>query len=394
MRSLLWILVSILASQALQAQTRSVSESAWIITRDQVTVREIIPVSDARRLSPAGRPPPSNEQLAAYVLQHLGVKSLGSTCEAVDQGYDIGRVNALAVGPGLYGFEIIFHCLNQTPPVLSNSVLQQATEHIDYAHVEMDGTRLEQVFTVRHPTIDLSASPAPAGFFSYAELGARHVALSWPRLCFLMGLLLLIKSRRDGWVAAAALSCGYAVALLIPMTDRVPRMPALESAIGLLVALCAAQWVASRIPASNWPSLCMAAALAILSVAIGRGMEEMPWTLLGAAVFSGGLLILSVRQPAVALMGLPLLFGLLDGVVLAGDYARLQLWPEFRAWPQMSFNLGALSVELGIMALCVAGMMRWGRSRRRAVYGPVAGEVAATALAGLGAFWMVIQLKG
>lgn len=393
MRTLLFVLASMLASQTLQAQARSVSHSVWVIAGDQVTVREIIPAAEARRLKPTGLPP-SNEELAAYLLEHLGVNSQGSACQAIDQGYDLGRVNTLAVGPGLYGFEIIFHCPHATPPVLSNSVLQQVPEHIDYAHIEWEGARSQQVFSARRFHLDLSAPPASAGFSTYATLGARHVVRSGQRLCFLLGLMLLIKSRREGWIAALALSCGYGAALVIPIADQVPRMPALESAIGLLVALCAAQWVAGRISVSPRAGWGITAALALVCVAIGRGMGEIPWGLMGAALLSGSLLILSSRRPIVALMCFPLLFGLLDGVVLAGDYARLQMWPEFQVVPQMSFNLGALFVELGIMAVLLGGKAWWGRSRRRAQYSPLAGEVAATALAGLGAFWLVIQLKG
>ena len=393
MRTLLWILASLLASQPLQAQTRSVTHSVWIIAGDQVTVREIIPAAEARRLKPAGLSP-SNAELAAYVLEHVGVKSQGSACTAIDQGYDLGRVDSLAAGPGLYGFEIIFHCPHATPPVFSNFVLQQVPEHIDYAHIEMEGARWEQVFTAGRFSLDLSAAAASAGFSTYAPLGARHVARSWQRLCFLVGLVLLIKSGREWWVAAVALASGYGAALLIPIGDWVPRMPALESAMGLLVALCAAQWVARRIPVTTRGGVVIAAALLLVSVAVWRGMGEMPWNLLGAALLSGSLLSLSARQPFVALIGLPLLFGLLDGVVLAGDYARLQVWPEFKVWPQMSFNLGALSVELGIMALFIGAKAWWGRSRQRVPYSPLAGEFVATALAGLGAFWLVIQLKG
>jgi hypothetical protein len=393
MRTLLCILASILASQSAPAQARSVSRSEWIIAQDQVMVREIIPAAEAHHLKPAGLPP-SNEELAAYVLDHVGVNSQGSVCRAIDQGYDLGRVNTLAAGPGLYGFEIIFHCPHITPPVLSNTVLQQVPEHIDYAHIELDGAASEQVFTARHFTLDLSVHPASAGFSTYAALGARHVGRSWQRLCFLLGLALLIKSRREGWMAVMALCCGYAVAVLIPIADQLPRMPALESAIGLLVALCAAQWVARRMPVSPRVGLGITAALALVCVAVGRGMGEVPWSLMGAALLSGSLLTLSSRRPFVALIGLPLLFGLLDGVVLAGDYARLQMWTEFKAGPQMFFNLGALSVELGIMAVLLGGKAWWGRSRQRAGYSPLAEEVAATALAGLGAFWLVVQLKG
>jgi hypothetical protein len=385
-RALWLMLVSILASHAAAAQTRSVSHTVWVVAGDQVSVRIDFPVAEARRI---------NEALAGYLLEHLGVESAGSACEAIDQGYDIGRVNALAAGAGLYGFEIIFHCMHAGPPILKNSVLFDLTpQHIDYARIEVNGSRMTQLFTAQRRAIDLGAVRESAGPASYVSLGADHVLHGVQRLCFLVGLLLLVKMRRDWLFAAAGLACGYAASLLILATDLVPQMPLLESAIGLLVALCAAQWAAEKIREPRLLGLSLGLGLLLLSAAVGRFSGEIAWSLLGAAIFAGSFLVISSRRQSMAMFVLPLLFAGLDGVVLWGDYSRLHLCRVLGSSTLLFFNAGALLAELGIMALFYAASWWWARSRQRAAFNSVAAEIAATALAGFGAFWLLIQLKG
>jgi hypothetical protein len=395
MRAVWLMLAAILASQSAGAQTRSVSHTVWVISGDQVTVRVVFPAVEARRMAAPGLPQPSNDALAAYLLDHLGVEAAGSSCEAIDQGYDIGRVNALAVGTGLYGFEIIFHCTRSTRPILKDALLFDRTpQHIDYARIETEGLTLSQLFTAKRQTIDLGLSLESAGPSAYASLGASHIVHSEQRLCFLLGLLLLTRTRRDWLVAAAGLSCGYVASVLIVATDWVPQMPSLESSIGLLVAVCAAQWVAEQNREPHRLALGLGFALLLLSVIVGRFSGTSAWTLLGAAIFCSGCLVFSARRPTVAVFVLPLLFAGLDGVVLQGDYTRLHLWRVLGSPTLLFFNVGALLTELGIMTALYAASLWWARSRRRTAFDPVAAEVAATALAGLGAFWMLIQLKG
>jgi hypothetical protein len=395
MRAVWWVLAVVLASQSAGAQTRSVSHTVWVISGDQVTVRVVFSAVEARRMVAPGLPQPSNDALAAYLLDHLGAQTAGTSCEAIDQGYDIGRVNPLAAGAGLYGFEIIFHCGHPARPILKNTLLfDRVPQHIDYARIETDGTTLTQLFTAKRQAIDLGVSLKAAGPAAYASLGADHIVHSWQRLCFLLGLMLLARTRREWLIAAAGLWCGYVVSTLIVATDWVPQMTSLESAIGLLVALCAAQWVAAQIREPRRVALGLSAALLLLGVVVGWFNGMIAWTLLGAAIFCGGFLVISARRRPVALFVSPLLFAGLDGVVLQGDYTRLHLWRVLSSPTLLFFNGGALLAELGIMTLLYAVSFWWARSSRRAAFTAVAAEVAATALAGLGTFWLLIQLKG
>jgi hypothetical protein len=394
MRAAFWALLFFLISPAAVAEMRSVSRSEWVISNHEVTVRMVIPTDQARYLGSPGLPLPTHEQLSAYVLSHIGVQASGVDCEAIDQGYDLGRINSLAVGTALSGFEIIFHCADASRPVLKNSVLFERTpQHIDYARIEFDGSVTRQVFTAGHQQIDLGNASQPVMSIVYARLGASHIAHSWPRMCFVLGLLLLVRHRGDMLLGTAGLLCGYLAALSLHAAALVPAMPLLESLMGLLVALCAAQWVAQRIGSSRWPAVALAAVLVLLGIAAGRLNGEFAWTIYGAALFSGCWLLLTSSWPRPALFVLPLLFSLLDGLVLWGDYSRLMLWRDLATTALLAFNAGALLMELGIMAVLYGGVVWWKRSRGRTAFNSVAGDLAATALAGLGAFWLVIQLK-
>ena len=396
MRAGIWLAVcAILLSVPAGAATRSVSRSVWVIARDQVTVRVVIPAAEASYTVAPGLPPPSNEKVAAYVLQHLGVETAGSACEAIDQGYDIGRINTLAAGPGLYGYEIIFHCPSAGRPTLKNAMLfERMPQHVDYARIDLEGASITQLFTAQRQQLDLAVNAKSTGAGAYASLGASHVAHSLQRVGFLLGLLLLARGGRDWLTAAAGLLLGYVCSAAILAMHLVPQAPSIESALGLLVALCAVQWMAMRVQQVWRLALILTATLGLLSVAVWRVNGAMAWVLLGSAVFSGSFCIFAARRLDLFLWVLPLLFGVLDGVVLWGDYSRLHLWRELGSSTLMFFNAGSLLMELGIMALLYAATVAWARIRGSTAFNSVAADAAATALAGMGAFWLLIQLKG
>jgi hypothetical protein len=376
------------------AATRSISHSEWLIGRGQVTLRMAFPVSEAKYTQPPGQPPPTNEKLAAYVLSHLAVLAQGLVCEPIDQGYDIGRINTLAAGEGLYGFEIIFHCPNSSAPTLKNTFLfERRPRHVDYARIEVDGSSATQVFTAARQQIDLADPPAEAGVGIYLGLGASHVARDFQRLCFFLGLMLLARSRRDWFIAALGLTAGYVVSSFLPLMPWVPSAASLESVLGLLVMLCAVQWVSRRLVKTWRLALALATVLGLLSVAVWRLNVDAGWLLLGSAIFSSCFAIAAARHAELFAWVLPLLFGALDGTVLWGDYSGLHLRRELSLSALLSFNAGSLLVELGIMAALYAAAVGWSRVRKGRTLDDFAAEAAVTALAGLGAFWVLIQLK-
>jgi hypothetical protein len=395
MRAVAWLVLCWMASSAAAgAATRSISHSDWLIARDQVTLRMAFPVSEAKYTQPPGQPPPTNEKLAAYVLSHVAVQAQGLVCEPIDQGYDIGHINTLAVGGGLYGFEIIFHCPGSFRPTLKNAFLfERMPRHVDYARIEVDGASSTQVFTAARQQIDLADTPVAAGVGVYLSLGATHIAHDFERLCFFLGLMLLARNRRDWFIAALGLTAGYVLSSLLPLTPWVPSTAAFESALGLLVMLCAVQWISRRLIQTWRLALALATVLGLLSAAVWSLNVDAGWLLLGSAIFSSCFALVAGRRADLFAWVLPLLFGAVDGTVLWGDYSRLHLRSELSLSTLLTFNAGSLLLELGIMAALSAAAIGWSRVRKSRAFEDIAAEAAVTALAGLGAFWVLIQLK-
>lgn len=376
------------------AAARSVSHTMWIIAPEQVTVRVILPAEAAKYTVAPGQPLPSNEKMAAYVLQHLGVERQGSACEAIDQGYDIGRINSLAAGTGLRGFEIIFHCPGSGRPILNNGMLfERMPQHIDYARIEEGGTAITQVFTAQRRQLDLAVHLASAGAGTYVGLGASHIAHSLERICFFLGLWLLACRGRDRLIAAAGLILGYGASMAIPFLHLVPNMPSVDLALALLVVLCALQWMALHSPSPRRVALIAVTILLLLGAAAWQFNREMAWALLGSGFFSGSLLSLAARRQAILLGLLPFAFGALDGMVFWGDFSRLHLWRELSSSRLLFFNAGSLLAELAIMLVLYAAAVGRRQMRRAADFDGVTADIAATVIAGLGAFWVLAQLK-
>lgn len=394
MRAALLLICGMSLANPVGAAARSVSHTLWVIAPEQVTVRVVLPVEAAKYTVAPGQLLPSNENLAAYVLQHLGVERQGSACEAIDQGYDLGRVNTLAEGQGLRGFEIIFHCPGSGRPILSNSMLfERMPQHIDYADIEENGASISRLFTAQRRQIDLAVDDASERVGTYVALGASHIVLSFERICFLLGLLLLVRHGRDWLIAATGLVLGTGVSIAIPLLHLVPNMPSVDSTLSLLVALCALQWMARHDKSPGRVALTVAITLTLLGAAAWRLNREAGWALWGSGIFSGSLLMVAPRRKALLLGVLPFLFGALDGVVLWGDFSQLHLWRGPSPSTLLFFNGGSLLMELGIMALLYAVTVGLRRIRRPAASDGVTADFAATVLAGLGAFWALAQLK-
>jgi hypothetical protein len=93
---------------------------------------------------------------------------------------------------------------------------------------------------------------------------------------------------------------------------------------------------------------------------------------------------------------LPALAGLMDGLVLPGDYERLRQWGEMSLRNLAAFDAGALLSEalmLAAFAALAALLARVFKHRiRTEEFAPVARDIAATVFAGFGSFWLLSRL--
>jgi hypothetical protein len=111
-KSLRWLPLVLLlfATGHARAQTQSVSYSTWVVSDNIVALRFLLPLAETARLTGVDVPVVTVRKLGDYLLRQVTVRSASGVCPALDQGYDLGRVDPLAVGPELYGFEIFYRC--------------------------------------------------------------------------------------------------------------------------------------------------------------------------------------------------------------------------------------------------------------------------------------------
>jgi hypothetical protein len=391
---LLLLIVLLGATQAATAQNRSVSHSVWSIAADRVTVRFMLPASEARKIVARGAPPPSTEKVAQYVLDRLSVAASGTPCAAIDQGYDIGRIDTLAAGAGLYGFEVIFQCPNRGELLLGNAVLfESQPAHIDFAQIEADGHVTSQLFTAGHEQLRVAASSSTsAGFFEYLRLGIGHILHGIDRICFLIGMLLLARGGRDSLGIVAGLMFGYSVSVVVALEgDVVPSGAGIEAAMGFLIALIAAQIVARQVRPHLVEYVSGGALLLLAAVATQSRGAQTAWLVGGLGIFAVALLRLAAVHRFAALLVLAAAFGFWDGFALPGDYARLQWWHQIPSLQMMGFNVGAMLTNTLLVALCFTAYLLV-RERKISMLGDLAKDFAVSALAGMGTFWMISRL--
>lgn len=382
------------------AATGSVSYSTWTISPEKIILKFVLPVAEAQQLTGTRIPLVTVNKLEGYLLKRVAVTSGGEDCPAMDQGYDLGRVDPLTVAPGFYGYEIFFKCAGRpTSYVFGNHVLfDRDPRHVDFARIESaNGRFVSQVFTAGRQQLRVPAAGAlpAAGFGRYVHLGWLHIRGSWDRLCLLLGLLLLMRRKQDLAYGGAGLLAGYLLSLAQSTgTSMMPRTTLLEAFIGFLVALIAAELAAregdrGRIAAFGSLGLAVLAIVAAFTYGGGPAL-----VLFGAALLTGGFLAAFRRfpgWPAYSLAGLGLIFGYLDGFVLPIDVAPSQLPAHAVAWMSAGFVLGAALTCLALL-LAAGGVLVLLRKREPLLPSALVHDFVAAGLGGLGVFWLLTRL--
>ncbi len=403
------------AANCARADSHSVSYSTWTISGSTVTLKFLLPLEEARALTGSEVPVLTVRKVGTYILEHVSVRGTGGDCPAIDQGYDLGKVDPLSVGSDLYGFEIVFRCTNPGGLVIRNSVLfEQVPEHVNFARIQSRDAAVQQLFTAGSQSLSIpdSAAPQPATLGAWIRLGVLHVILSPDRLCFLLGLVLLaggasVQGTRGAWAtayAALGLLAGYGISLAVSATGWIDaRMTMIEAFIGFGVMLFAVTTTTSGLDRSRVAAIgCsgLLAALAIVTMVAGLATQAL--VLFGAALLAGGFLaggFFAGGFPAAPLHGarrmgwlLPaMMFGFLDGFELPSRLIPLQPPPPTQWWMVTGFDTGAELTAAAVLAALAGGSMlmsrwNWPRARR------LVRELTAASLGGLGTFWLLSRL--
>jgi hypothetical protein len=387
------------AAGGAEAQQRSVSYSTWIVSGNMVTLRYLLPVSVAQRLMGVEVQVLTVGKLEEYLLRHQTVGSAGGECPAIDQGFDLGRVDPLAVGPDLYGFEIFYRCKDPRHLLLRNTALfDTAPGHVDFARIQMNGRDIAQLFTAGHQELALpdERAVAPAAFAAYLRLGLRHVATAADHWIVLLGALLLVRRRRDVGYLIVAVAGGYLLSVLVVSTGWVlPRMPRADAFMGLLVALLGAAITQRElgngaVGATRWPTIAL---LAVLFIALVRAPAAAPMLLGGAALMAGFLSISrwfdgrQILWPC--LIGM---FAFLDGFALPAVLGPAKLPQGAQLRMLAGFDLGAILIAMLVIGLVIGAWLLI-RGLRVAIARTLVNDVCAACLCGLGTFWLLTRLQ-
>lgn len=399
MKPLTWLALCVLcigAPDAL-AQGRSVSYSTWTVADNMVTLRFVLPVTEAQQLLGVDVPVLTTSKLEDYLLEHLTVDSAGGGCPAIDQGFDLGRVDPLAVGAGYYGFEIFFRCRDPRQLVFHNNALfGRSPGHVNFARVVAQGHSVEQLFTAGQQQLTLPANRpmAPAALTSYMHLGLTHILESLDRLIFVLGALLLVRHWRDARWLAGALLAGYLLSLAPAVREWIlPRATLIEAFMGLLVGLTGIVLIQRAAPNPRVPALAWSAVLVLVAIVAFTRSSLAAVAILGGAAFSAGLLELSqqLKGRLIIWPALAVAFTFLDGFSLSALLGPADFSPAGRVRSLLGFDLGAVLTILVLLGLAM-GLWRVSRNVRWAAPRAAISDVCAAGITGLGVFWLVSRL--
>jgi hypothetical protein len=348
--------VAAVAPAPAHGHTRSVSYSTWTVAEGSARVVVRVRAVEATALA------------SPNVLPRL-VRLTG--CEPN------GTVDRLTAPAGWYRFSWTVTC--GTPPTAAGSDLlfDALPTHLHFASV--DGH--ESVLTASRRVVNLEGPPS---LWSWARLGAEHVASGADHLAFLLLILLVARTRRRVLAGITAFTLGHALSLVGASLGYIAVDGAgAEVLIAASVLVFALEAGATRTGRNaivvagvgGAASLLVATVNPVASVALA-GM-----TLTAACS-------VSAQPNRWVWVGMVAMFGLVHGLGFAETLRALG--PDaVQPLPLALFNVGVEASQVAI-ALLVWPLLGWARTWR-----PTAAwlEPALVAIcAGLGMFWTVTRV--
>lgn len=377
----------------------NVSYSIWVVTGREVVLRFLVPAWEAD--AALGRAPflIAQQRLGNYLFEHTAVTASGRACPPEDQGYDLGKVDPVSVGAGLYGFEIFFRCPVATGLVLTDSALfDRLRGHVNFARVAVNGRSQQELFTrggvqLRLPDTGALRSTAEA---RYVSLGLRYAFQRLDWVCFLIGSVALLAVGRGLLWLAAGLASGLLLSPVVALSDAIaPSSPGLlEAFVGLLVALPVARYVSTSMDRRTPAVFAVMAALFVLSgAAIFLHRVNAALLLAGAALLSGGMLALpgGRLERLVWLLFPATLLGLIEGLTLPQVLQPLHLSTADRLPMLRGFDFGLLLSEVAVL-LCAAGLSRGLMQKGSVRQMAIAVDIAAAAVGGFGGHQLISRI--
>ena len=379
---------------ACNAAAHSRSETFLVIepAGSTVHVAMTLPKVELERLAQPGAGLPSNEQVAAYLSERISVAAAGKDCARSAAGPTV------AVAGELRRVELAFQCPEGKDLVLrSAAFFDLVPSHVTYARIrKANGAFVEQLIGTGRRDVAVSEGESTkledAGFAEYILLGIEHILTGPDHLAFVLGFVLISRRLRDLVFVITGFTIGHSVTLALAVTGFVrPHTAFIDVMIALTIALIGAENIAVASRRALPVAAGAGALLAAMVLARVLGYGSLPVSLLiGAGLFAVCYLLASghVHDAARVRLVVTLVFGLIHGFAFAKDLIAMQLPKARLAELLFGFNLGVEVGQLLVVALLLAGGFVANRLRL-APPRPITVDVVASALVGLGVFWMV-----
>jgi hypothetical protein len=375
-----------------QAHTKSETHSVWQIVDKTVHLTFTMPVVEANRLAEGNQTSPSNERMAQYVSDHLGVTSKDGECKISQPA------RAVAATEQFRRVEMTFECPSAEDLQLhSSAFFELIASHVTFAQIESGGSFGEQLLTRDQQTVPASAQDAggelaSASFFRYIQMGIMHIFTGVDHMSFLLGLVLLSPRLRNLAFVITGFTLGHSATLALAVTGLVrPHAEFIDALVALTIAMVGAENIAV---ATRRPGI-VAGSLGLLLLAMTAvkmfGIGLLPTTLLfGAALFCSSYLMISghLRDAARLRLVVTLMFGLIHGFGFASDLLEMRLPTERLVELLVGFNIGVEIGQLTVVAVAltvVYGLSRLRLTRPR----PIAVDLLASGLVGIGMYWFI-----
>lgn len=397
MRRLLPIvaLLGVLLIQPLYAHQRSESFSEWRWETGNLELRFTVAAREASRIAPDLPFEAMPDALARYLPAHIGPGD-GDDCEAS------APFSARLAANGFLVATAAWHCKTVPGSIRISAFQDVAAEHAHLATFRDDARSVQEYLhageTEWEIHVELAAAEQgmPTGGWNRLRAslvqGVSHALGGTDHLLFLLGLMLVCRRLPALVWAITGFTIGHSVSLaLAVMGVVIPVIPVVEAVIGLTIALVAAE----RLGAGRTESAALSMLVLAVLLASAQTAASAPSVIgaVGLALFSACYLLLArdAGQLGVFRMGVTVLFGLVHGLGFATAFQVAGFPTAEIAWSLVGFNLG---VEAGQMAVVVLAWLA-GRAVVR-VMGPrpLAADVLAAAVCGMGVFWFVTRSVG
>lgn len=359
--SVIAVLLAAAATRPVSAHERSESFSHWSYAHGALNGVVTVRSREATRLTLPGEGIGALAPIfAAHLEKTIAASMDGAPCAQTRRPYP------LPSDAGYLRIGIEIRCAEGARLHIGiGTFFEVAPAHHHFIYVEsQSGTSREAILTASSQVIELdltSMNTNAAGFRQFVQMGILHIATGIDHLAFLLALLITARNLRQVLTIVTGFTLGHSLTLSLAVLGVVQAdRGAVESLIGLTIALAAARNLIRGEREGRIAALCAASVIASMLLVPSALRPDMPGILIvsialgtGCAVWRGSMR--SDEESMRARLMMAAGFGLIHGLGFAGALQDLHLPRHMLVYSLVGFNIG---VEIGqLAAVSVAALL-------------------------------------